>query len=855
MTVLFWSVVKAWKLLLGAFLLLGALWFLNPERGIERNERSVVEIAYLGESGPEAASVEDAMREFETQSRIAHQNNPTHPIYRIVTGQTASRDQTADPTRFLVSVAGGRPPDLILFDRYAVSEWAARGAFAKLDEFVARESTNPAPDAIRPENFYKSCWDEVIYENPTTHERGIYGIPERVDDRALFYNKDLLKRAGFVDASGEAQPPRTWEELELMAVKLTEHDARGRITQLGFAPNFGNAWLYLYAWMNGGQFMSNDRRRCTLNSPAVVQALEWMTRVYDSLGGTQKEFAFEGTAQSGQRSAPPGELDLFVQGKVAMKIDGYWIFPEVLAQYGQNLNYAVTLPPLPTSAAGKANSRYSWVSGWCYAIPSTARQKEGAWELLKFMCSQHAREIIGESERLRLQSIGRIYVPTQNANRHINQWAFQKYISSDPAIPTKLRDGVKLLNDLIDTSPFRPVTPVGQLLFNEQKRATENAIFHKMTAQEALNESTQVVQSALDRVLSPPRGVIVPWKYFLVVYFLLLTAAAIGIYLWETRPHFPHARAHAHTRQNEIDQEYEQEAGGTGSRYLRAQWAGGWLCASPWIIGFILFTGGPILFAIVVSFCDYDILNPARFVGLANYRWMFTRDPLFWKVLGNTLYMMIGIPLGMALSLAIALLLNLEVRGVAVWRTFFYLPSIVPVVASSILWIWIFNPRIGLLNNVLAAFGIHGPNWLQDEHTSKIALILMGLWSAGGGMIIWLAGLKGISPSYYEAAALDGANAWQRFRTITLPLLTPYILFNLIMGLIATLQIFTQSFIMTQGGPIDSTLFYAYHLFNNAFRFLQMGYASALGWFLFLAVFLLTLAQLKLSKRWVHYEE
>jgi ABC-type sugar transport system permease subunit/ABC-type glycerol-3-phosphate transport system substrate-binding protein len=819
--------MSLWKFLLIVLAVITLLWFLNPERATKRNEPGIVEIAYLAESGPEASSVEEAMREFEAQSRAAHQQNLAHPIYKIIKGQTASRDPTADPTRFVVSLAGGTPPDLILFDRYAVSEWAARGAFTKLDEFVARESTNPAPDAIRPENFYKSCWDEVIYENPTTHERGIYGIPERVDDRALFYNKDLLKRAGFVDANGEAQPPRTWDELEQMAIKLTEHDARGRITQLGFAPNFGNAWLYLYAWMNGGQFMSDDRCRCTLNSPPNVQALEWMTRVYDSLGGAQKEFAFEGTAQSGQRSAPPGELDLFVQGKVAMKIDGYWIFPEVLAQYGQDLNYAVTLPPLPASAAGKENSGYSWVSGWCYAIPSTARQKEGAWELLKFMCSQRAREIIGESERLRLQSIGRIYVPTQNANRHINEWAFQKYISSDPAIPSKLRDGVKLLNDLIDTSPIRPVTPVGQLLFNEQKRATENAIFHKMTAQEALNQSTQVVQNALDRALSPPRGLIVPWKYFLAVYFLLITVAAIGIYLWETRC----------------------------VGYLRAQWPGGWLCASPWIIGFILFTGGPILFAIVVSFCDYDILSPARFVGLTNYRWMFTRDPLFWKTIGNTVFMIIGIPLGMALSLAIALLLNLEVRGVAVWRTCFYLPSIVPVVASSILWIWIFNPRIGLLNNVLAAFGIHGPNWLQDEDTSKIALILMGVWSAGGGMIIWLAGLKGISASYYEAAALDGANAWQRFRTITLPLLTPYILFNLVMGLIATLQIFTQSFIMTQGGPVDSTLFYAYHLFNNAFRFLQMGYASALGWFLFLAVFLLTLLQLKLSKRWVHYEE
>jgi multiple sugar transport system permease protein len=201
----------------------------------------------------------------------------------------------------------------------------------------------------------------------------------------------------------------------------------------------------------------------------------------------------------------------------------------------------------------------------------------------------------------------------------------------------------------------------------------------------------------------------------------------------------------------------------------------------------------------------------------------------------------------MGLSLGMAMLLNLQIRGVAVWRTLFYLPSIVPAVASSILWVWILNPNVGLVNDVLAACGIHGPNWLQDERTSKPALILMGLWTAGGGMIIWLAGLRGISSTYYEAAELD--------RHITLPLLTPYTFFNFIMGLIATLQIFTQAFIVTQGGPVDSTLFYAYHLFNNAFRFLQMGYASALGWFLFLAVFGLTLLQLKLSKRWVHYED
>ena len=826
--------MKAWKFIASVILLGGALWLLSPTRTMAPSEAGVVEISYLGQSGAEAAAMNDAFHIFEAESRAEHARDPSHPIYRILTGQNASRDQTADPTRFLVSVAGGMPPDLIRFDRYAISEWAARGAFAKLDDFLARDASIHGSEAIRPENFYKSCWEEVIYENPVDHDRAVFAIPADVDDRALFYNKDLLKRAGYVDAAGEARPPRTWEELAEMAAKLTEHDARGAITRLGFAPNFGNAWLYLYSWMNGGQFMSDDRRRCTLDSPPVTQALEWMTRVYDSLGGAEKVFAFQSSNQ-------PGELDPFVQGRVAMKIDGYWSFPENLAQFGRDLNYGLAVPPLPAAEMARGKEGFSWVSGWCYAIPSTARNREAAWELLRFLCSRRAIEIVGDSERLRLESIGRVYVPTQNANRSINLWLYDHYIAGNLAIQPKVRAGTKLLNDLLETSPIRPVTPVGQLLFNEQRRATENAIFHKMSARAALQQSAQVVQKQLDRLLSPPRGPVVPWKYFLVVYGALVVLAAGFIFVSETRTRGRDGKAAA--------------LEGTRTSYFRSQWRGGWFCASPWILGFIIFTGGPILFSIIISFCDYDILNPARFVGLANYQWMFTQDALFWKAIWNTAFMVIGIPLGMALSLGIAMLLNLEVRGIALWRTCFYLPSIMPAVASSILWIWLLNPNVGLINNVLAAFGIHGPNWLQDEQTSKPALILLGLWSAGGGMIIWLAGLKGISSTYYEAAALDGAGAWQRFRHITLPLLTPYIFFNLIIGLIGTLQIFTQAFIMTQGGPVDSTLFYAYHLFNNAFRFLQMGYASALGWFLFLAVFGLTLLQLKLSKRWVHYEE
>ncbi|MCX5771225.1 MAG: sugar ABC transporter permease [Candidatus Hydrogenedentes bacterium] len=276
--------------------------------------------------------------------------------------------------------------------------------------------------------------------------------------------------------------------------------------------------------------------------------------------------------------------------------------------------------------------------------------------------------------------------------------------------------------------------------------------------------------------------------------------------------------------------------------------------ALPWFAGFIVFGGGPIFFSFIMSFCEYDVLSAPKFVGLANYVEMFTRDELFYKSLWNTVYMTIGIPLGMIVGLGIALLLNQEVKGMAVYRTFFYLPSVMPAVAASILWIWIFNPNQGVLNSLLAYVGIHGPAWLQDQAWSKPALIIMGVWSAGSSMIIWLAGLKGIPRHLYEAAEIDGAGRLRRFVSITLPMLSPYILFNLVMGIIGTFQIFTQALIMTQGGPVDSTLFYVYNLFNYAFRYLRMGYASAMAWVLFAIVLVLTMIQMSLSKRWVYYE-
>lgn len=283
-----------------------------------------------------------------------------------------------------------------------------------------------------------------------------------------------------------------------------------------------------------------------------------------------------------------------------------------------------------------------------------------------------------------------------------------------------------------------------------------------------------------------------------------------------------------------------------------------YLFIAPWLIGFTTMTLGPMLVSIWYSLTEYNMLMPPFYVGVENYVRLFTDDPLFWKSLYNTVYYVVfSVPLGLLAGIALAMLLNQKIKAMPLFRTIFYLPSIVPMVASSFLWVWIFNPRFGLLNRLLGLIGL--PDnilWLHSETWSKPALILMGLWGVGGSMIVFLAGLQGIPEQLYEAAQLDGATSWGQFWFITLPLLTPTIFFNLIMGLIGAFQVFAQVFVMTggQGGPLNSTLFYMLYLYRQAFEFFNMGYASAMAWILFAITIVLTLIQLRLSNRWVYYQ-
>ena len=280
----------------------------------------------------------------------------------------------------------------------------------------------------------------------------------------------------------------------------------------------------------------------------------------------------------------------------------------------------------------------------------------------------------------------------------------------------------------------------------------------------------------------------------------------------------------------------------------------GFLFISPWVLGFIVFTVGPLIASAFFSFTDYEIVKPPIWIGLDNYRRML-QDRLFWQALKVTSIYVVGtVPVGIVLSFAVALLMNQKIKFLGFFRTAYYMPNLVPSVASAILWIWILSPQFGLLNTFLRSIGIEGPQWLGSVKWALPSLIIMSLWGIGGPMLIYLAGLQGIPTELYEAAEIDGASSCKRFQHVTVPQMSSVIFFNLIMGIIGTFQVFTAGYIMTEGGPRYATLFYVLYLYNNAFRYFRMGFASALAWVLGVIILAFTLIVFRSSAMWVYYE-
>ncbi|MFC1464089.1 MAG: carbohydrate ABC transporter permease [Candidatus Brachytrichaceae bacterium NZ_4S206] len=291
-----------------------------------------------------------------------------------------------------------------------------------------------------------------------------------------------------------------------------------------------------------------------------------------------------------------------------------------------------------------------------------------------------------------------------------------------------------------------------------------------------------------------------------------------------------------------------------GSPLTRREAIMGYLFISPWLIGFVVFLAGPIIASFVLSFTRYSPGRDPVWLGLSNYARMFSDDLFYHSLRVTSVYTLFSVPLGLITALGLAVLLNQKVIGQRIFRTIFYLPSLISGVAVAIVFAWIFNARFGIVNYFLSLLGVPGPNWLGDPEWTMPAFILMSLWGVGGTVVIFIAALQGVPLELYEAAQLDGAGSWKRFRHITLPMISPVILFSLITGIIGTFQTFAVSYIMTGGGPANASLFYLLYLYRNAFTWFEMGYASALAWFLFLIILICTAILLRTSDLWVHYE-
>jgi len=901
--------------------------------------------------------------------------------WRITLGSSAVRanlEGEGNPQRLMCGIAGGVPPEVVEYDRFAICQWAARGAFLDLTPLIERDRQELAAAQkelsrleaslsgnnediakltariahleqfnLEADDFFDMPWRECQYKPPGSDmAAGQYGIPHTMDNRVLYYNPDMLLQAGVVDDEGRPKPPDTWEEIlrkrvdtndaaivqldglyeissaqanflaapplgvrpgdsvahistrgnvtravvdsvvddntilvrspyarrqlvlpeqvsqhikifsgESVALRLSRWDEDGRLLCVGFEPQHGNAWLYLYGWCNGGRFMIEEdgRPRCNLASPEIIEALQWTTDVFDALGGADRVVAFRKSFQV-EAEHP------FLKRQIGMFHNGDWFIRDIL-RFKPDMPFGTCAPPIPAARFEAGATKMSWVAGFAYCIPATCPpdKLDAAWEFVKFLSSVEGGMILNEHDAQRERAQGRRYVSRLKSNRALNAFQIGKYIDV-PSMPPRIKAAMQTHLDMVERCHFRPVSPAGQVLWNAQADAQDLAWSHSMSPAEALQNQAARVDRALANFYDAPRNPTkVNWMALVAGYLALLLLTASFLFIrYRKRP------------RSEQAETPEVRAGLT--------------FIAPWLLGFIVLSGGPMAFSAIMSFSEYDVINDATYVGLDNYREMFTVD---WggpdrdgketvpagvrRALVNTLFMALGLPFFMGIGLALALLLNAGVRGLRVYRTLFFIPAIMPVVAASILWLWVFNAQNGLLNYILNLlylnhaiewmnvsfewFNLSQPvGWLTNKFTSKPALIIMSLWTAGSSMIIWLAGLKDIPHHLYEAAAIDGASAIRRFIRITLPLLSPYILFNLIIGLINTFQIFTQAYIMTPNGyPERSTYFYVYKLFDECFTYFRLGYGAAMAWVLFVILIVLTLLNMRLSKKWVFY--
>ena len=698
-------------------------------------------------------------------------------------------------TKTLIATAGGDPPDIAGLDDEMVDDFADKNALLPLDELADLTERTP----ITAERYLPVYWDMV-------HYRGhLWAIPNAPVIGALHWNKDLFVEAGL----DPEKPPRTIAELDAYAKRLTRRNpSTGRLEVMGFLHSEPGHWPQIWGYFFGGRLW-DGADRLTFDSPANVRAYEWVQSYAKEYGPAELQTlrASFGAVSSAQNA--------FLSGRVAMALQGIWMASFIEA-YNPNMRWGAA--PFPSAEEG--GEPIALAKADVLVIPRGARHPREAFAFLAYMATQGPMEklCMGQGKHSPMAQVSADFY-ARHKNPYIRM--FQELAKSP------------------NTVHFPNISVWQQYRF-ETYHAFERIWLLQATPEQALSDATARAQKAWDHErerraraeASPPS----PWIHR--APFLLIAAIA-GIVAALAR------REHRRTK---------DAVAGRPAR-ANASLRKGLLFASPWIGGLTVFVLYPITSSIVLSFCDYSVLTDARFVGLLNYEDLF-RDELFWTALRNTAYYAaFALPLGLMTAFFWALMLSSNVRGVGFYRTFVFLPSLTPLVASAMVWLWILNAQFGVLNHVLSfvTFGlVHHVPWLKDASYAMPSLIFMSLWSVGHTVVIMLAAMQEVPTSLYEAADIDGASLLQKVRHITVPTIAPVLYFNTILGIIGVVQVFAIPYIMTSGGPTRSTYFYAMYLYENAFVFLRMGYACAMAWILFLVILGLTAVAMRFATSDVH---
>lgn len=724
--------------------------------------------------------------------------------------------------KLLAQFAANTAPDVVMLDPANFQRFARRNALLPL---------NPFYDQVP--GFDINAYYEPIVEAHSFRGE-LFVLPRDIAPTGLiYYNKRLFDEAGIPYPDGtwtwdfEPRPELREQCFTWVMQQLTQVNDRGRVTQYGFAPGWPGVFIEPIMYSLGAQPWDDpeDVTQIRFDQPEVIRAFEW----YQDLAFNKRWMPSAAELSSILQS---NATLLFIQGRTAMFQSGIWEVPTIRRSLrpGQPDFFEWDIALFP---AYKDGTRRTGTGGSGYGIMSTTDHPFEAWLLTAWMA--------GEPGMTAMAAAG-IAQPAIAALAQQAPWIPGPDAPIEQQYPPS-RIVTHLAVPYVEFGPRNELWPEVRGFVG----AEEAFIFNNtQTPEQALGRGNQRAQARLDTLLATRDLPLFNWPVALTIGLLLVVALFLWVY-WPERKIKLTQRQRAESRV--------------------AYWF-----VSPFLIGLVLFTLGPMVLSVLMSFADWDVIMPARFRGLENYQEAFSDDPRFFNALNVTfVYTLVAVPVGIIISLLLALLLNVKVKGMPLFRTLYYLPSLASLVAASLIWRRIFQPEGGLLNTIiygpegdwnwlgvasfLSRFAPPGEqiNWLGSEQTALSALIIMSLWGAGAGMVILLAGLQGIPEIYYEAAHLDGAKPMQKLWKITVPMLSPALLFVMITGFIGSFQVFTQALVMTEGGPGDATRFYMLHLYQQAFQSLRMGYASALAWLLFLIILVFTLIQLRLSK-WVYYE-